>query len=179
MTFRVLVVCDGNLCRSPLAERLLAARFSTAGVTDVDVSSAGVRGVVGAPMDPVAAAELARRGGSREGFTARRLDAAQIEAADLVLTATRDLRTKVLGESPRAMRRTFTLLEFAALAGHAPEGSREDLVTWAAAHRALAEGELDLVDPIGGTPDRHRAVAELIDEAVGGAVAALAATVRS
>src|SRR5688500_16845956 len=57
--YDVLVVCEGNLCRSPLAERLLTSRLAGG---EVRVASAGVHAVVGAPMDASAAAELTRLG---------------------------------------------------------------------------------------------------------------------
>lgn len=180
MTLRILTVCEGNLCRSPLAERLLAERLAGAGV-DAEVSSAGVRGVVGAGMHPLAEAELERLGGSGAGFAARRLAADQVEAADLVLTATRAIRAAVLGECPRALRRTFTILELAALADEAladraDQGRSDgwDLVAWAAAHRGrAADVEQDVPDPIGGTADDHRAVARTLAGAVDRIVAAL------
>jgi protein-tyrosine phosphatase len=171
---RILVVCEGNMCRSPLAERLFAARLP-----GVEVSSAGTHaGGLGAPMDALAAAELTRLGGSAEGFTARRVSGEEVEGADLVLTATTRIRARVLGVSPRAMRRTFTLLEFAGLARYAPPGTPQELVAWAFANRSLvADLELDVPDPIGGTPEAHRVVADTIDVAVDAIVAALAPAV--
>jgi protein-tyrosine phosphatase len=174
MSLRVLVVCEGNMCRSPLAERLFAARLP-----GVEVSSAGTHaGGVGAPMDPQAAAELVRLGGSAEGFRASRVTVRELDEADLVLTATTRIRARVLGLSPRAMRRTFTLLEFAGLARQAPPGLSGELVSWAFANRSLmADEELDVPDPIGGTPEGHRAVADTIDGAVDAIVVALAPAV--
>jgi len=58
---RILVVYTGNVCRTPLAERLLQARLGARAV----VRSAGVRGLDAAAMDPNAAVELVRRGGDR------------------------------------------------------------------------------------------------------------------
>jgi protein-tyrosine phosphatase len=70
----VLFVCFGNVCRSPLAERLLRWRLAEQ-LDDlsehVEVTSAGVCAVVGRPMDAKAAAELARLGGGADGFVAR------------------------------------------------------------------------------------------------------------
>ncbi|GMA87571.1 hypothetical protein GCM10025868_28210 [Angustibacter aerolatus] len=54
---RVLVVCTGNVCRSPLVERLLRQRLGT---DAVDVSSAGTQALVGEPMTDPAAAEPGR-----------------------------------------------------------------------------------------------------------------------
>ena len=51
MTFSVLTVCTGNICRSPLAELILAASLSD--IPDVRVESAGTGALVGHGMpDP-------------------------------------------------------------------------------------------------------------------------------
>lgn len=71
--FRILFVCTANICRSPMAEHLLrgslAALLDTGGAFRFEVSSAGIRGWDGEPMDPAAAAELRRLGGDPSRFT--------------------------------------------------------------------------------------------------------------
>ena len=157
MSLRILVVCEGNVCRSPLAERLLARRLPEAAV-----SSAGTRAPVGAAMHPLTAAQLTRLGGDATGFAARALTQEDVVAADLVLTATKAVRAAVVEVEPRALRRTFTLLEFAALLDRAPSGptgptveqvdTTTQLIGWASAHRTLVADE-----PLDGTgPDRWR-----------------------
>lgn len=161
--FRVLAVCLGNVCRSPLIARLLQARLPQ-GFT---VESAGLIALAGRPMEPNAAAELVRLQGTADGFVARDFTPRQADTADLVLTATSEIRSRVLTESPGALRRTFTLLELAHLVEVAPATEHpRDLVAWAAAHRSTVAGApADLPDPIGQSPDVHRAVADLIDDA--------------
>ena len=165
-TFDVLVVCLGNLCRSPLAERLLRLRL--ADEPGVRVSSAGVRAVVGAPMDASAALELSRLGGDPSDFVARQLTADLVTDADLVLTATRQLRSQVVELAPTALRRTFTLRELAALLEERPwPGDPADLralVAAAADWRGSVAGRgdaLDVPDPIGGPASLHREAADL------------------
>lgn len=71
--FGILFVCTANICRSPMAEHLLrgslAALLDTGGAIRFDVSSAGILGWDGEPMDPAAAAELRRLGGDPSRFT--------------------------------------------------------------------------------------------------------------
>jgi protein-tyrosine phosphatase len=165
--YDVLVVCEGNLCRSPLAERLLTSRLAG---SEVRVASAGVHAVVGAPMDASAAAELARLGGDPTEFEARQLTTPMANAADLVLTATRAIRGHVVASAPAALKRTFTLLELAALLEAHPwgEGDAADVVARAADWRASVSGlgdDLDVPDPIGGSPQIHRNAADLADRA--------------
>ena len=167
--FRILTVCEGNLSRSPLAERLLARLLPT-----FAVESAGVRAVVGSAMEPLAAVELETRGVSAEHFTSRQLVAGMADGADLVLVATRDLRTRVLEEAPRGLRRTFTMLEFAALAPLAEGATPAEVVAWAAANRpSVADLVLDVPDPYGRSVALHQQVAETIDRATTAIAAAL------
>jgi len=169
--FKILVVCLGNVCRSPLAERLLRMRFEQMlgdGASAVRVSSAGVRALVGDPMNESSAAELRRLGGDPDGFVSSQVTSARATEADLVITATRDLRSRVLEEAPRALKRTFTIREFAALASDGPERRRvsgaADLVALVANWRASTEIlEYDVPDPIGKSEEVHRAVADMLD----------------
>ena len=167
--YDVLVVCEGNLCRSPLAERLLTSRLAG---SEVRVASAGVHAVVGAPMDASAAAELARLGGDPTEFEARQLTTPMANAADLVLTATRAIRGHVVATAPAALKRTFTLLELAALLEAHPWGDDggdvAEVLARAADWRASVSGlgdDLDVPDPIGRSPQIHRNAADLADRA--------------
>ena len=79
-----------------------------------------------------------------------------LEAADLVLTATRELRSQVLAEVPAALRRTFTIVEFAALVEQAEGSTPEQLVKWAGVHRSLAANvDQDIPDPYRRGPEAH------------------------
>lgn len=86
----VVFVCSGNICRSPVAEKVFRARLAEAGLTDaVQVSSAGTGPWhAGEPMDRRAAATLRDRGYDTR-HTARQVDRGQL-AADLLVAATSD-----------------------------------------------------------------------------------------
>jgi protein-tyrosine phosphatase len=169
--FDILVVCLGNVCRSPLAERLLRLRFEQQlgeGASAIGVTSAGVRALVGDPMNERSAAELVRLGGDPSGFASTQVTTPLVMQADLVLTATRDLRSRVLEDTPRALKRTFTIREFAALvdSGAEPWGATDPsgLVTHAASWRGSAQiEEYDVPDPIGRPQEFHTQVADLLD----------------
>jgi len=172
VSFPILTVCLGNVCRSPQAELLLAARLRAHGV-EPEVSSAGARALVGRGVDPSSASELEARGIAHDTFAARQLAPALVQPAALVLTATRDLRSRVLEEAPGALRRTFTLLEFAAHCDRLVPGGvssyadPRDLVADAAAQRgSLSLEDPDVPDPIGRSAETHARVAALIDDAV-------------
>ena len=158
--FTVLVVCTGNICRSPAVERLLAADLGDA--ADVRVTSAGVGAVVGAPISPPMATLLHAAGASSDGFVARQLTEQLLLDADLVLALTKALRSQLVSLSPSVVRRTFTLRELARLAravdpAALPAGSPGTrlaaLLPLAAAQRGqrtVTAGEDDVVDPYGG-----------------------------
>ena len=163
--FRVLFVCVGNVCRSPLGERLLAQRLEG---HDVVVSSAGIAAMVGSPMTPEAAGHLEALGGTADGFAARQLVPAMVEDSDLVLTATKAIRSRVLEDSPGALRRTFTVLELASLLDVVgADGDATSLVRTAAEERSRAALEdYDIPDPYGRGDAAHAAAARLMAGAV-------------
>lgn len=188
--FRILVVCSGNLCRSPLAERLLRSRLADVFGPEESrlvVTSAGTSAVVGAGMDPRAAAVGEALGVSATGFVARDLTTADVAGADLVLGAAREHRAAAVRLHPAAHRYAFTLREFARLAEAVPateltptdpvERARA-LVGAAATRRGLIRAERaeddDVPDPHGG-PDRvHREVGAVLERAVSVPAAVLA-----
>ncbi len=66
-------------------------------------------------MHPHSAKAVRMLGADPDGFTSRPFSSEMVEDADLVLVMTRHQRRKVLGACPRALRRTFTVPEAAAL----------------------------------------------------------------
>lgn len=178
---RILFVCTGNICRSPMAERLARAFLDDVlGVQGSAVSSAGTHAVVGREMEPSSALALRGLGGDPAGFRARQLTAEMIESADLTLTMTRRHRREVLKLAPRAMFRTYTLREAADLLGHLsldvlpPATTRTDrmhaLVAALGSQRATRGGTDrdadDVRDPMGSRAAVHQAVGEQIFEAL-------------
>jgi protein-tyrosine phosphatase len=161
--FAVLAICTANICRSPLIEILLRDRLDG---DRFEVASAGVRGWDRKPMDSMAAMELQRLGHSAETFRSHPLDSYLVESADLILTATREHRSEVLALTPQALRRSFTLLEFAALTELVDGDDPAALVAHAAQRRSLAPAKADVRDPYRRGPDVHRATADQIDGAV-------------
>ncbi len=112
--FTVLHVCMGNICRSPMAEKLLDLAVVEAadgpGEELIHSHSAGTGGWhAGEEMHPSAARQILARGGAPDGFRARKLRSEHIDAADLVLVATGDQQLYVTALRPDAAGRTFVL----------------------------------------------------------------------
>ena len=183
----VLVVCTGNVCRSPAAELLLSSRLADTGIR---VTSAGTRALVGEPVHPPMAGLLREAGVDPASFAARDLSPEQLRSADLVLTLTRTHRSAVATVLPAAVRRTFLLLEIAHVAASvAAEGWPEGVAPTAAARltalpvlaaryrRPGAATDLEVPDPYRRPLGEYRrslaAIRAAVDElvrAVGGVV---------
>jgi protein-tyrosine phosphatase len=111
--YRIAVVCLGNICRSPMADVVLAERVADAGLADrVRVESFGTGGWhVGRPMDHRAAATLTGEGYDATRHRARQVGRGDLDEVDLVLAMDHaneaDLRD--LGVDPDRLRmfRTF------------------------------------------------------------------------
>lgn len=97
----ILVVCTGNICRSPIGERLLRKRLP-----GVKVKSAGVHGLVKHPADATAADVAANHGVSLEGHAGRKLTAEMARNYDLILAMESEHIAQVTAIAPEVKRRT-------------------------------------------------------------------------
>ncbi|MGV0724050.1 low molecular weight phosphatase family protein [Mycolicibacterium elephantis] len=158
----ILFICTGNICRSPMAERLAIAYAAHRALPSFTASSAGVRAVVGQPIHPVTSRVLQRLGGDPSDFEARQLTPRIASSADLILTMTRAQRDAVLELAPRQLSRTFTLSGAARLVADFDARNVDDL---AALRPQLRTSELlDIADPIGRTEEFHATVGSQIAE---------------
>lgn len=174
MRHSILAVCHGNICRSPVVERVLGQRLDASAV----VTSAGTHAVVGRPIDMTMAKLLRDQGFPTEGFHARQLTAPMIDGASLIITMTVDQRTEVVSTSASAARRTFTLLELAQLMRIAPPvpptlptaGARwsalPDLVGGLRHQLQAPPGSLDIADPYQRTAPHYLRAFEQITKAL-------------
>jgi protein-tyrosine phosphatase len=165
----ILVVCTGNICRSPIAEGFLRQLLEDRRIDGVSVESAGVSGLRGYPADPEAVRAASEQGVDISRHLARRVKPPMIEEADLVLAMTAEQRDAVIARVPAAAGRTFTLKELVYLLekanGDSPDRGVDDRLANAAARaNALRESEPglelldeDVSDPLGLGPDAFRA----------------------
>lgn len=107
MTASILVVCTGNICRSAYAQWRLAELLPEG----YEVSSAGVRAVVGGPIHPHAAKVLSHAGVSGARHEGRQLTKDIARQAGLVLAMTREHRTAIVQLAPACLRTAYTLRE--------------------------------------------------------------------
>lgn len=191
-SFRLLFVCTGNICRSPVAEILtryaLRGRLGGRDAAAFQISSAGVHAVAGHGVHPDSRAELAPwnlHGAHSDGFVARQLRSAMIQEADLVLGATSRHRSAVVQRCPAALPIAFSLREFARLAGGVdhtdlpahPVARAHALVELARMHRGLVPADPaddEIPDPMGRPREAHHRAAQLTYGAVVALVDAVA-----
>ncbi|WP_367646159.1 low molecular weight phosphatase family protein [Mycolicibacterium sp. P1-5] len=142
-----MFVCTGNICRSPIAERLAMLFAQQSQLPNFSASSAGTRALVGYPIHPDSVRVIEGQGGDASNFSARRLSSKIASGADLILTMTRAHSDMVLETAPRQLRRTFTLAQAARLVTEFTPDSVADLAMLRP-HLAADEG-WDIADPIG------------------------------
>jgi protein-tyrosine phosphatase len=104
---RVLVLCHGNICRSPFAEALLAEQS-----TGLEVRSAGLHAGDGDPADPSALACAARMGVALSAHRSARVDAERLAWADLILVMQGRHVTEIEREWPQFASRVRALGDF-------------------------------------------------------------------
>lgn len=175
---RVLTVCTGNVCRSPLAERLLQAGFDEICPGAVKVRSAGTYALVGAAAEPGSRAIASALGASLGSFAARQLTTPMLTEADLILALSSEHRSTILELAPSAFRKTFTLREFARIlpaaglqgagvsAAAVRDAWRGAIAEAAGARQASPSAEDDVTDPFRQGPEVYRTMAEELVPAV-------------
>lgn len=100
---RILVVCVGNICRSPMAEALLAQALGGGR----EVSSAGIGALIGEPADPNAEALMRERGLSIASHLGRQMDESLLRDSDLVLVMERSHQEWIESRWPQARGRVY------------------------------------------------------------------------
>jgi protein-tyrosine phosphatase len=179
----ILVVCSGNICRSPIAEGLLRRALERRFGPDApSVSSAGTIAIDGGAASEGSIVAMRELGVDIEAHRARRLTVGAISEADLDLCMAGEHREEIDDLVPEAADRAFTLKELVRLLDRVPvldamaPGALAPRVAEAAKvrseHGSPNPFDDDVVDPLGLPLDTYRAVAwelgEWIDRLVVG-----------
>ena len=143
---KILFVCLGNICRSPMAEGIMAAELARRGITGVEIDSAGTGSWhTGEPPDKRATAEVAKRGIDISHLRARQVTSADFDHFDIIIAMDRDNFANLCAVAgPAREHKVKMFLDFA------PGGNR------------------DVPDPYYGGPQGFSLVLNLLEMAAAG-----------
>ncbi len=155
---RILFVCTGNTCRSPMAEglcRSLLGHFRLQ--EEVEVASAGLNAMAGGPASREVVDIMAERGIDLSGHQTACLTDQQVRWADLILSMEEHQRRRLLEQFPEAVGKAFVLKEYVA--------ARADAAPAAQVGTSRA-GRYDIMDPFGQSAEVYRRCAMELASAV-------------
>jgi len=143
MTYRVLFVCTGNICRSPTAEGAFRLVVHEAGLAEqIHIDSAGTSSYhIGDPPDPRSIEAAARRGIDLNPLKARRVQPGDFDAFDLILAMDHGHLNHL-----RAMRREEHKAEIRLMLDYHPDATHRDVPDPYYGGDADFEHVLDLVE---------------------------------
>ena len=150
---QLLMVCTGNICRSPTAEAVMRKLLAEHGLhTVIGVDSAGTHALAGSPPDPRSVAAASRRGYELSNLRARQFVPSDFERFNHIIVMDGDnLRWLRAQESPHAAHKAQLLM----------------------AHRRQQPGVADVPDPYYGAPEGFEHVLTLIEDACQGLLLSL------
>jgi len=109
---KILFICNANVVRSFMAERVLGSRLKRTGINEVEVSSAGLLDMHGAPADIMARQILRENGIEDEGHHSQVVNEVMIGEADLIVTMENE-QLQILGERyPQAVDKSRALKSY-------------------------------------------------------------------
>lgn len=132
----ILVLCIGNICRSPMAEALLKRSLP-----EKTIQSAGLSALVGHPADPIAIQLMQEEGLDITDHRAQQVNGYLISGADLILTMDTEQKHDVERRYPVSRGKVFRLGEFARFAQFdVADPYREGIDSFRRAHRLIVAG---------------------------------------
>lgn len=147
--YHVLVVCTGNICRSPMAEGFLKTLVSDQGLDPLVVESAGIHAPEGSPPSSLAVVAALELGSDIQHGRAAYLKKSDVKEADLILVMERAHMGHILTTWPSDAGTKVKLLR-----SYHPVQPEED----------------DIPDPIGSDLTYYRRIAELLHECCEGVI---------
>lgn len=151
---KVLFICTGNICRSPMGE-LLLPQF----MPDLESDSAGTRGLVAHEIAPNSKRLLDQHGIDSSSFRAKRVTPQIAQGSDLILCFEHEQRKEIAVIAPTAVRKTFLINDFANMCvyckeqgymgGNIRQEKLESVIDNASMIRPMIPDTNNVEDPIG------------------------------
>ena len=141
--FKILIVCTGNTCRSPMAEGILKSTMKNRGIENIKVGSAGIGALEGMPATPFAIEAAKLWDVDISHHRARQLNRAMLQEAGLILAMAPEHSESIIRKAPEAAAKTYLIKGF-------PE--------------PLSKSQEGVQDPIGGTIDDYNQTYMELDE---------------
>lgn len=138
----ILVLCIGNICRSPMAEALLRDALP-----NMTIRSAGLGALVGHPADPFSVQLMAERGLDIRGHRAQQIATSLVRDADLILTMDREQKKAVESRYVESKGKVFRLGEFGNY--DIADPYREGIDSFRTAYQLIDDGVKVFVQRIG------------------------------
>ncbi len=134
----ILVVCVGNICRSPTAEALLRQALEDANKTGYTVSSAGLGALVDHAPDKNACELLLKKGLDISGYKGSQINTHVIRKTDLILVMESGHKNALVAEDPSAKGKVFRLGEWGGF--DIPDPYQKDMVAFENALQLIERG---------------------------------------